>query len=244
MASWLHATPAAPEAFAEPVTAVCAVYQQAPTLDQHGVHVISPEEQPGIQARERAAPTVPLTPRLVERPAYASRRPGTRCFIATCTVAPGEVVPPTLGPRRTEADGAAPSAPTLATDPQAAWSFVVDQLHPHPAATWVHVVASTWRIAEDLGAQEKRGVLQSMETRAAVLSEVSHRMRWLSTPKQTSWLPHSELWGSLLVRRVLQRGNCTAVEHVQERLVACIHYVNKTMAKPFQWTYAGRPLTV
>ena len=244
MEYWLNAKPADPEAFAEQVTAVCAVYQQAPTLDKQGVHVISTDEKTGIQALERAAPTLPMTPRLVERPEYEYIRHGTLCLIANFNVATGEVVTPTLGPRRTEEDFAAHIAQTIATDPKASWIFVVDQLNTHQSATLVHLVASTCRIAEDLGEKEKRGVLKSMETRAAFLSDVSHRIRFLYTPKHTSWLNQIELWFSILVRRVLKRGNFTSVEHLQERLVAFIHYFNKTMAKPFKWTYAGRPLTV
>lgn len=82
-----------------------------------------------------------------------------------------------------------------------------------------------------------------MQTRAEFLSDVSHRIRSLSTPKHTSWLNHIELWFSILVCRVLKRGNLTSVEDLRERLLAFINYFNRTMAKPFKWTYTGRPLT-
>ena len=52
------------------------------------------------------------------------------------------------------------------------------------------------------------------------------------------------MWFSILVRRLLKRGNFTSVEHLRERILAFIAYFNKTMAKPFKWTYTGRPLTV
>jgi hypothetical protein len=48
----------------------------------------------------------------------------------------------------------------------------------------------------------------------------------------------------MLVRRLLRRGNFTSVEDLRERILAFIAYFNKTMAKPFKWTYKGRPLTV
>ena len=35
-----------------------------------------------------------------------------------------------------------------------------------------------------------------------------------------------------------------AVGDLRERMLAFIAYFNKTMAKPFKWTYKGRPLTV
>ena len=38
--------------------------------------------------------------------------------------------------------------------------------------------------------------------------------------------------------------NFTSVVDLRERILAFIAYFNKTMAKPFKWTYKGRPLTV
>ena len=108
----------------------------------------------------------------------------------------------------------------------------------------MRLVANACGIEEDLGEKEKRGILQSMQTRAAFLSEVNHRIRFMYTPKHTSWLNQIELWFSILVRRLLKRGNFTSVENLRERILAFIAYFNKTMAKPFKWTYKGRPLTV
>jgi transposase len=240
---WLNAQPDDPAVFADQVAAVCAVYQHAPAFEQQGGHVISTDEKTGIQALERAAPTLPMQPGLVERPEYEYIRHGTLCLIANFNVATGEVVAPTLGPSRTEEDFAAHIAQTITTDPEAPWIFVVDQLNTHKSAALVHLVARTCGVAEDLGEKEKRGVLKTMETRVAFLSDASHRIRFLYTPKQTSWLNQIELWFSILVRRLLKRGNFTSVEHMRERILAFIHYFNTTMAKPFKWTYRGRPLT-
>ena len=241
---WLNAKPDAPVAFTAQVAAVCAAYQQAPALAQDGGHVSSTDEKTGIQALERAAPTLPMQPGLVERPEYAYLRHGTPCLIANFDVATGEVVAPTIGPSRTEEDFAAHIAPTIATDPEAPWLFIVDQLNMHKSEALVRLVAKACSIEDDLGEKEKRGILESMPTRAAFLSDVTHRIRLLYTPKHTSWLNQIELWFSILVRRLLRRGNFTSVEDLRERILAFITYFNKTMAKPFKWTYKGRPLTV
>ena len=83
-----------------------------------------------------------------------------------------------------------------------------------------------------------------MQTRAEFLRDASHHLRFLYTPKHTSWLNQIEMWFSILVRRLLKRGNFTSVEHLRERILAFIAYFNRPMAKPFKWTYTGRPLTV
>jgi transposase len=241
---WLNAKPDDPVACTAQVAAVCEAYQQAPAVAQDGGHVIRTDEKTGIQALERAAPTLPMKPGLVERPEYAYLRHGTQCLIANFDVATGEVVAPTIGPSRTEEDFAAHMARTIATDPEAPWLFIVDQLNTHKCEALVRLVARVCGIKEELGEKEKRGILQSMPTRAAFLSDASHRIRFLSTPKHSSWLNHIELWFSILVRRLLKRGNFTSVADLRERILAFIAYFNQTMAKPFKWTYKGRPLTV
>jgi len=240
---WLNAKPADPAVFADQVAAVCQVYQQARSFTQQGGHVMSTDEKTGIQALERAAPTLPMKPGLVERPEYEYIRHGTQCLIANFNVATGEIIAPSIGATRTEEDFAAHIAQTIATDPEAPWIFIVDQLNIHQSETLVRLVARACRIEEDLGEKEKRGVLKSMQTRAEFLSDVSHRIRFLYTPKHTSWLNQIEMGFSILVRRLLKRGNFTSVEDLRERILAFINYFNRTMAKPFKWTYTGRPLT-
>ena len=83
-----------------------------------------------------------------------------------------------------------------------------------------------------------------METRAAFLADPTHRIRSVYTPKHTSWLNQIEIWFSILVRRLLRRANFTSVESLRQRILQFIDYFNQTMAKPFKWTYTGRPLTV
>jgi transposase len=81
-------------------------------------------------------------------------------------------------------------------------------------------------------------------TRRAFLTDRSHRIRLVYVPKHTSWLNQIEIWFSILVRRVLKRGNFTSVADLRQKILAFIDYFNRTLAKPFKWTYTGRPLNV
>ena len=47
---------------------------------------------------------------------------------------------------------------------------------------------------------------------------------------------------SILVRKVIKRGNFTSTKDLQRKVLAFIEYYNRTMAKPFKWTYQGKAL--
>ena len=78
---------------------------------------------------------------------------------------------------------------TIQTDAQAAWVFVVDNLNTHCGETLVRYVARSEGIDEStLGQKGKSGILKSMATRQAFLSDRNHRIRFVYLPKHTSWL--------------------------------------------------------
>lgn len=159
-------------------------------------------------------------------------------------VATGEVIAPTVQDRRTESDFVTHIRNTVAFDLEAAWIFVVDQLNTHKSETLVKFVANACEIDADLGVKGKWGILKSKESRAAFLSDKSHRIRFVYTPKHASWLNQIECWFSILVRRLLKRLSVKSKEELKQKILDFIDYFNKTMAKPFKWTYKGRPLNV
>ena len=117
---------------------------------------------------------------------------------------------------------------------------MADQLNTHQSESLVCLVAERCGITDHLGEKGESGVLKSLATRATFLSDRTHRIQFVYTPKHTSWLNQIEIWFSLLVRCALKRGTFPSLE---ERLLGFIDDDNQT-AKRFQRTYKGRPLMI
>lgn len=229
---------------------MCDLYAEAPTLHAQGVHLVSTDEKTGIQALERAAPTQPMKPGVggragkVERQEYEYIRHGTQCLIANFEVATGKQIAPSIGATRTESDFVAHLVQTVGTAPNDKWIFITDQLNTHQSESLVRWVANAIGDTAELGEKGKSGILQSMSTRAEFLARAEHRIRFVYTPKHCSWLNQVEMWFSILVRRLLKRASFTSTDELRQRILEFIEYFNKTLAKPFKWTYKGRPLRV
>jgi hypothetical protein len=230
------------EAFDEEVATVCEVYEEAPAMHESGAHVVSTDEKSGIQALEPLHPTLPMKPGLIERREFEYTRHGTQCLIANFEVATGDVIAPSVGATRTEEDFVAHVEQTVATDLEGEWVFIVDQLNIHQSASLVESVARHCQLNMDLGDKGKSGILESIQTRKAFLSDPNHRIRFVYTPKHTSWLNQVEIWFSILVRRLLKRSGFRSTEDLRQRILAFVDHYNRTMAKPLKWTYKGRPL--
>lgn len=204
---------------------------------------MSTDELTGVQALERKHSGLPLAPGKVERREFEYIRHGTRAFILSRDVVSGQIVAPSCGPTRTEEDFLAHVQAVVATDPQATrWHFVCDNLNIHQSEALVRWVAQQSGIVEELGIKGKSGILASMASRAAFLSDPTHQIVFHYTPKHSSWVNQIEIWLSILVRKVLKRGSFLSVEELQTKVLAFIDYYNHTMAKPFKWLYQGKAL--
>jgi len=70
------------------------------------------------------------------------------------------------------------------------------------------------------------------------------RLTLYFTPTYSSWLNQIEIWFRLLTKDVLKDAVWHTKKQLVDQIMTYIKTYNKKRAKPFQWTYTGKPLTI
>lgn len=241
---WCFTTEKDKEAFARQAKQVCDVYLQAPQdYERAGVHTVCVDEATGLQANEKRAETLPPQPNQVGKEETQYTRHGTVCLTAAWHVVLGQLIYYTLQQTRNNDDFADFIEQMLSSDPDGQWVLVLDNLNTHSSEALVRLIARLEGIDQKtLGDKKKRkGILGSMKTRKEFLSDPTHRIRFVFTPKHSSWLNQIEVIFGIINRRALTGASFRSQQELIERLSAFIAYFNTTFARPMNWTYTGRP---
>ena len=175
--------------------------------------MLSVDEKTGIGARSRTRPTTRPVPGRPTRQEHEYVRHGTATLLAALDVHGGGVFTATDPDRNTAAN----------------FTCFLDDLDTRvPAELEVHLVL-------DNGSSHIAGATRWWF--------VAHpRFRPHDTPTHASWLNQVELFFSILARRLRKRGEFASVDDLVAKVMTFIADYNRT-AKPFRWTYDGRPLT-
>lgn len=222
---------------------ICELYQDAQEISKEGGHVISTDEMTGIQALEHKYPDKLPLPGQMAKMEFEYVRHGTTSLIGFFDVATGRMEMPYLNPTRTEDDFVKAVETLIGTDPEASWTFVCDGLNTHKSESLVRLVAEACGVVTELGTKGRNGILKDMDSRAAFLHDPSHRIRFVYTPKHSSWMNQIEIWFGMINRKLLKRKSYLSIEELEASIRRFIEQYNLT-AHSFKWTYAGIPLTV
>jgi transposase len=177
--------------------------------------VLCVDEKPAIQARERLHAPEEMQPGRPERIDFNYKRHGVLNLFAAFDVGDGRVYGKTAERKK------APDFLEFLKDVYSRWR--------DPSRRTLHIVMDNY------GTHTSHLVKEWIDAHPDVVFHF--------TPSHASWLNQIELWFSILYRRALQRGDFKSKEDLAAKLIGFIDEYNK-QAKPFAWTYKGRPLTI
>jgi putative transposase len=177
--------------------------------------VLSVDEKTGIQALDRNQPVLPLKPHgKLKNIPFEYKRLGTTSLLAALDVHQGTVVG-TCDKRHTH---------------QEFLSFL-----KHLEKTYRQRGRDIHIICDNYSTHRHKKVKQWVEAQENLFIHF--------TPTHASWLNQVEIWLSIMSRKVLKQGIFKSIPDLISKIKIFIKNYNET-AKPFAWTYTGKPLKV
>ena len=192
----------------------------------------------GIQALERKYPDKPVCPGIPALHEFEYIRHGTISLVAFLRVADGRIQTPYLNSTRNEEYFCNAVRQLIAEDTDKNYIIICDGLNTHKSEGLVRLVAQKCFITVDLGIKGKKGILESMKSRESFLMDENHRIRFVYTPKHSSWVNQIEIWFGIINRKLLKKGSYKTVEEMAQSILKFIKQYNLT-ANAFNWKYAG-----
>lgn len=220
------------------IETICSLYLGACTLSECGIEVYSTDEMTGIQALERKYPDKPVCPGHPALHEFEYIRHGTLSLTAFLHIADGAVCAPYINKTRNEQDFCNAVRQLIAGDPDKKYVIICDGLNTHKSESLVKLTAELCHLPDELGVKGKEGVLKSMKSREAFLMDESHRIRFVYTPKHSSWVNQIEIWFGIITRKLLKKSSYISTEEMAQSILNFIKQYNLT-AKAFNWKYAG-----
>lgn len=220
------------------IETICSICLQAAELAKCGTEVYSTDEMTGIQALERKYPDKPVRPGSPALHEFEYIRHGTISLIAFLRVADGSIQSPYLNNTRNEEDFCNAVRQLIEKNPDKNHIIICDGLNTHKSEGLVKLAAQECCIADDLGIKGKEGILRGMKSRESFLMDGSHRIRFIYTPKHSSWVNQIEIWFGIINRKLLKKGSYKSVAEMAQSILNFIKQYNLT-AKAFNWKYTG-----
>jgi transposase len=213
---------------------VVGLYLNALAMYRKGEIVLSVDEKTSIQALERKHPTRYTKAGSIALIEHEYIRHGTCCLTAGFEVATGGVMGMLTPNRPAEVFAEFIEWVCQYYCDAARIHIVLDNLNTHYHELICQLVADFCKCDP--------GRTKTGHQRKAFLTAPSKRVVFHFTPTHASWLNQIEIWFSTLAAKVIRRGDFCSVVDLEDKIIEFIKYHNEYLARPYAWTYTGKPL--